>query len=158
MPEHENKTEKDKEKAQEKEWRLAANTQYHEAMKIVVNLATASLVLPTVLIKDFFPKGHLNHWAYTAWILLFLSILFCMLFFYTSAKYVKVVSGGRDSPPWPLGSVYDLFKPKGKRTDEEEQERSKKIFETVRDVVIASSVMCFMVGLVCLGRFAVTLM
>jgi hypothetical protein len=152
MPDNENKTEK------EKGWRLAANTQYQEAMKIVVNLATASLVLPTVLIKNFQPEGHLNNWAYRSWMLFFLSILFCMLFFYASAKYVKVVSGGLDSPPWPLGSFYDRsHKPKDKRTDEEEQERSKSVFEAMRDVVIFLSIVCFMVGLICLGKFFLTL-
>jgi hypothetical protein len=81
-----------------------------------------------------------------------------MLFFYASAKYVKVVSGGREPPPWPLGSLYDHFyKPKSEGTDEGEQERSTKILEKVRDVVIGSSIVCFMVRLICLGRFAVTL-
>jgi hypothetical protein len=152
MPDNENKTEK------EKGWRLAANTQYQEAMKIVVNLATASLVLPTVLIKNFQPEGRLNNWAYRSWMLFFLSILFCMLFFYASAKYVKVVSGGLDKPPWPLGSFYDRsHKPKDNRTDDEEQERSKSVFETMRDVVIFLSILCFMVGLICLGKFFLTL-
>jgi len=81
-----------------------------------------------------------------------------MLFFYASAKYVKVVSGGLDSPPWPLGSFYDRsHKPKDKRTDEEEQERSKSVFEAMRDVVIFLSIVCFMVGLICLGKFFLTL-
>lgn len=142
----------------EKAWRLATNTQYHETMKIVVNLATASLVLPTVMIANINPGGQLNIWAYGAWALLFLSILLCMLFFYASAKYVKVVSGGLETPPWPLGSLYDLFhKPKGKRTDKEEQERSTSVFETMRAVFVSSSIGCFMVGLICLGGFFRTL-
>jgi hypothetical protein len=69
MPENDgpnNETKKDK------KWKLAANAQYQDAMKIVVNLATASLVLPIVLIKDFLPKGavigaHLNKWASWSW-------------------------------------------------------------------------------------------
>jgi hypothetical protein len=142
----------------EKDWRLAANTQYHEAMKIVVNLATASLVLPTVLIEKIYRAHPLDKWAYRSWALLFFSIFLCMLFFYASAKYVKVVSGGSETPTWPLGSVYDCFhKPKGKSTDstnDEEQKRSISVYEAIRDGAIFFSILSFMAGLVCLGLFA----
>jgi len=179
MPENDNVPKNETKKG--KKWKLAANTQYQDAMKIVVNLATASLVLPTVLIKDFLPQGavigaYLNKWAYWSWGLLFVSILLFMLFIYASAKYVKVVSGGTEDPPWPLDSFYDFsnrfrkstvepidkegsMSPEAAATAIKEKEPvySERVFEGTRDFAIVFSIACFMVGLICLGMFFVTL-
>ena len=157
------KNEPKNENKNEKEWKLATNAQYQDAMKIVVNLATASLVLPTLLINYFLPPGapikdHLNSWAGRSWVLLFLSILIFMLFIYASAKYVKVVSGGKEKPAWPLRFFYDCFhKSNVPRTPEEERVYPEDVIETTRDAAIVLSIVCFMVGLVCLGFFFLTL-
>jgi hypothetical protein len=109
-------------------WKLKTNEQYQELMKIVINLATAALVLPVVFIKDFlglkegeYIKPHLNLLAYSAWLLLFFTLFASMLFYYASAKFVKVVSGGKEDPPdiwqgllWirnkpPLRWIWDLL-------------------------------------------------
>jgi hypothetical protein len=62
-------------------WKLKTNEQYQELIKIVINLATAALVLPVVFIKDFlglkegeYIKPHLNLLAYSAWLLLFFTL------------------------------------------------------------------------------------
>lgn len=84
----------------EDEWKLKVNAQYQDAMKIVLNLATACLVLPIFLMQNLTSikpgerKIHLNCWAYASWIFLFASIAFGLLFYYYSTKYVKVVCAG----------------------------------------------------------------
>ena len=183
MPENDNVPKNETKK--DKKWKLAANAQYQDAMKIVVNLATASLVLPIVLIKDFLPQGavigaHLNKWAFRSWWLLFGSILLFMLFIYASAKYVKVVSGGEEKRLRLLGFFYDVFtrffnrfrkstgEPKDKEGSmspeaaatamkEKERDYSERVFEGTRGFAIFFSIACFMVGLICLGMFFATL-
>ena len=99
-------------------------------MKTFMGLVTASLVLPLFLIRNFLNvkegesiSDHLTRSAYFSWGLMLLSLLCCMAFFYASAKYVKVFSGGPET--WCL-----------------------KSFETLRDWSIYGSVGSFLAGLV----------
>lgn len=89
---------------EEKEWRLTTNAQYLDVMKVLMNLTTASLVLPIFFVRNFVaPKNDckplaqsLNYLAYIAWASLILSLVCGMSFYRASAKYVKVVSGGKE--------------------------------------------------------------
>jgi len=117
------------------EWKVAVNANYQELMKTLMNLVTASLVLPFFLVRNFLgiPEGqpiadHLRPSAYWSWGLLFLSLLCGMLFYWASAKFLKVVSGGTES--W-----------------------SEASFETLRDLSASGAVLFFLGGLLTLGWF-----
>src|SRR5438067_1627570 len=78
------------------EWRLKVNATYQEVMKTLMNLVSASLVLPFFFIRNFVAakpgeivaKPLLN-WAYYSWSCFFVSLGCCLAFFWISAKYVK---------------------------------------------------------------------
>jgi hypothetical protein len=121
------------------EWKLKVNAQYQEAIKILANLVTASLVLPILFVKNFIGlkdnqsvAPYLHFQAYGSWILLFLSLVCGMAFFWSSAKYVKVVSGGEES-------------------------FSEATFEGIRDSSILGMVLNFLMGLVFLFWFFLSL-
>jgi hypothetical protein len=124
------------ETSKQPEWKEKTNAIYQDEMKTVLNLATASLVLPIVLVKTFavggVPKDHLNRRAYVSWAFLSLSILACMVFFYASAKFVKVISGGQEG-------------------------YSESQYENVRDGASILSIVFFLVGLFCCFLFLRTL-
>jgi hypothetical protein len=79
--------------------KLEVNKQYQEEIKIVINLVTASLVLPIVFLKNILGlkpediKGSLNPMAYVAWGFLAMSLLACVGFYYFSTKFTKAVYG-----------------------------------------------------------------
>jgi hypothetical protein len=114
------------------EWKEKTNAIYQDGMKTLLNLATASLVLPIVLVKTFAvggaPRDHLNRRAYAAWFFLFLSVFACLVFFYMSAKFLKVISGGKEA--W-----------------------TESRYETLRDSAIILSVASFLIGLFCCFLF-----
>jgi hypothetical protein len=118
----------------ELKWMLAVNSNYQDAMRTLVTLVTASLVLPTFLVRNFVkvPEGKtlsdvLDFSAYVSWVLMFLSLGCCMVFFWASAKYVKFVSGGGDDC-WG-------------------------VCEPLRDWSIRGTVLLFVAGLFTLGLF-----
>jgi hypothetical protein len=75
------------------------NKQYQEAIKIVINLVTASLVLPVVFLKNIVGADPnrigslLSGWAYASWIFLGASLLACVAFYVYSTKYTKALYG-----------------------------------------------------------------
>lgn len=119
------------------EWKLKVNAQYQEAIKLLANLVTASLILPIVFVKNFVGvkdsesiAGHLNARAYWGWGFLFASVVCGGVFYWASAKYVKLVCGGKES--W-----------------------SEDTYEIIRDASIFGMVVSFVVGLaVLLSWFA----
>jgi hypothetical protein len=122
-------------------WEFAVNSTYQDVMKTLMSLVTASLVLPTFLVRNFVraPEGEpisnvLDRSAYWSWALMFLSLVCCMVFFWVSAKYVKVLSGGPENW-WGCDS--------------------SSCFETLRDWFIRGSVLFFGAGLLTLGLFFV---
>ncbi len=119
--------------AKQTEWKEKTNAVYQDVMKIVLSLATASLVLPLVLVKTFaikgVPKDHLDQWAWLSWSFLFLSVVACMVFFYAAAKFLKLMSGGGNE--WLTESQ----------------------FENTRDWACAVSIASFFVGLLFSGVF-----
>jgi hypothetical protein len=124
----------------EDEWKLTVNAQYQEAMKVAINLATASLVLPIVFLKVFvgadkFSSAGPPASAYSSWVLLLVSVLSGMGFYYASAKFVKAVCGGYDE-----------------RSDKEE-----KKYELIRDITAVVVAVCFFAGIVSLLVFFLTL-
>jgi hypothetical protein len=127
------------EPAPDNDWKLKANTQYQEGIKILMNLATASLALPVFFLKDLTGTGkgpriidQLKPSAYASWTFLFLSLLFGLTFYWSSAKFVKVVCGGHED--W-----------------------SEKVFEAVRDTSIGGATACFFAGLISFLLFFRTL-
>lgn len=83
----------------EEDGKLEVNKQYQEAIKIVINLVTASLVLPIVFLKNILGvreadiKSNLDPMAYASWILLGISLLACVGFYFFSTKFTKAVYG-----------------------------------------------------------------
>ena len=82
-------------------WKEKANSEYQKVINACINLATASLVLPAIFLKDFvtLPKGtsvfdQLTISVFVSWIALTLSIIFGVSFYYTSAKWLKQSYGG----------------------------------------------------------------
>jgi hypothetical protein len=117
------------------EWKLKANANYQEVMKTLMTIMTASLVLPVWFIRNFLPAGqneptgkYLYPWAYCSWIFLALALVFGMLFYAASAKFVKVVCGGRET-------------------------RSESFFENARDWSGGAAVVSFLLGLVFFAVF-----
>jgi len=110
----------------ENEWKLKTNAEYQEAMKIVMNLSTASLVLPIFFVKNFTHYqciNNLSSLAIWSWALLVLSIASGLGFHYASAKFVKIIYGGKVF--W-----------------------QEKTVERLRDFFIGSAVFCFMAGVI----------
>jgi len=123
-------------------WEFAVNSTYQDVMKTLLSLVTASLVLPTFLIRSFVrvPEGepiakYLHPSAYWSWALMFLSLVCCMVFFWASAKYAKVARGGTETLWGDCGSA--------------------SCFEALRDWSASGSVLFFFAGLLTLGLFFV---
>jgi len=124
----------------ENAWQLRVNSTYQDLMKTFMGLVTASLVLPLFLIRNFLRvkedepiSNYLQRSAYWSWALMFLSLLCCMTFFWASAKYLKVVSGGTET--WGAVDV------------------SAASFETLRDLSASGSVVSFLAGLLFSGWY-----
>jgi hypothetical protein len=91
------------------QWRIDTNDRYQKAVGTIIGLTTASLVLPTVFLRDILgiPKEeplfeHLNWLVYISWFLFGFSIISGIIFYYASAKWVKQ-SWGEDVK-WLNGS------------------------------------------------------
>jgi len=121
------------------EWKVPVNTQYQDAMKLLMNLVMAALVLPIAFVKAFVElhpgdtvSKYLGPMAYSSWALLCVSLLFGMVFYWASTKFMKVVSGGEES-------------------------LSEQSLERIRDASIAGAVVCFGFGLLFVLFFLGTL-
>jgi hypothetical protein len=81
-------------------WRIETNDRYNKIVTSVISLATGSLVLPALFLREFLgiPKEKaltpfLNYGVYLAWICLGLSILSGLIFSWLSVKWVKLAWG-----------------------------------------------------------------
>lgn len=81
-------------------WRLDTNSRYKDAIKILMDLSTASLVLPILFLRDILqiPKNQplfhaFNYKVYCSWACLALTLLFGFLFYYASAKWAQLAWG-----------------------------------------------------------------
>jgi hypothetical protein len=132
----------------EDEWKLKTNAVYQEVMKSLMSLVTASLILPVLFIRDFLgvPSEHairekLSLSAYMSWASLFASLVCGMLFYYFSAKFLKVVCGGHEKPWWKKS----LWRKRDRSAEE--------FFERGRDFFGKGAVAFFLLGLLLFGRF-----
>ena len=78
-------------------WRLDTNNRYKDAIKIVMDLSTASLVIPVFFLRNLLsiPNDQpliqaLNFRVYCSWACLALAIIFGFLFYCASAKWVRL--------------------------------------------------------------------
>ena len=83
------------------EWKAKANAEYQKVMNTIITLATATLVLPTLFLKDYLGvtpgtplKLSLKPSVYLAWLCLLLAIGAAIGFYFTSAKWLKQAYGG----------------------------------------------------------------
>ena len=82
------------------QWKLDVNDRYGRAVGIVISLASASLFLPILFLKDIALitstqsfADSLTYWAYIGWLLLSLSVVSGILYYFFSAKWVKLAWG-----------------------------------------------------------------
>jgi hypothetical protein len=128
------------------EWQLNTNSAYQTGVGVGINLATASLVLPPFLFKDVMHLSdkqsiygkitespfNITFWyIVVSWACLALAILCGLLFYLTSAKFVKAVYHGPTI--W-----------------------SEDTWENLRDRAVEAMAFLFAVGLFCLFMFLVT--
>jgi drug/metabolite transporter (DMT)-like permease len=131
----------------EDEWKLKTNAVYQEVMKSLMSLVTASLILPVLFIRDFLgvPSGPIREQlrgpAYWSWIFLFASLLSGMVFYWFSAKYLKVVCGGHEDPWWKKSLWRKRDRP------------AEDFFESGRDFLGGAAVVCFIAGLLFFAWF-----
>jgi hypothetical protein len=84
----------------QKKWIIETNDRYSKIVTTVISLATGSLVLPALFLREYLgvEKGKplaplLNSWAYRGWLCLGLSILCGLLYSWLSVKWVKYAWG-----------------------------------------------------------------
>jgi putative addiction module CopG family antidote len=101
------------------------------------------VVLPIVFVRNFVVLKEnqtvaqvLKCQAYLSWIFLFLSLSCGMIFYWASAKFVKLVCGGKE-----VSFFWNKVRHK-------EKFRSEKWFENWRDVSIVGAVSFFILGLI----------
>lgn len=77
-------------------WKIEVNDRYQKVVGAVLALATGSLVLPALFLREILgvPRDralvtYLDRYVYLSWGLLCASILLCIVFYYFSAKWVK---------------------------------------------------------------------
>jgi len=82
------------------QWKIDVNDRYERAVGVVTSLSSASLVLPILFLKDIAKinsvtsfASSLNSWALWGWGLLSLSILSGIIYYFSSAKWVKLAWG-----------------------------------------------------------------
>jgi len=124
-------------------WRLDTNNRYRDAVKVVMDLSTASLIVPIFFLRDILriPKDQalsevLNCKVYGSWISLALAIVLGFVFYYCSAKWVRL-AWGKDA---------GLF---GIKTNE-------RVVETWLEVSFWGTVAAFLVGISLILWFVVT--
>jgi hypothetical protein len=81
-------------------WKLDVNKRYQKAVGTVISLSSAALLSPIVFLRDVVSPGEHNSivslltWsAYSGWILLGVSIVSGVLYYFFSAKWVKMALG-----------------------------------------------------------------
>lgn len=133
----------DKAKYPVEPWKLDTNNRYRDAVKIVIDLSTAALVIPIFFLKDILqiPKGRalvevLNCKIYASWGCLAFAICLGFIFYYASGKWVRLA--------W--GQTAGFF-----RTNMTEQ-----TVEKVLDVSFFGSILFFLLGIGLTVWFVVT--
>jgi hypothetical protein len=124
-------------------WKLDVNDRYQKAVGVVTTLSTAALVLPIFFLKDIAKidgvhsiAGALSAWWVAGWFLLATSVLSGIIYYFCSAKWVKLA--------W--GMKADIFGIKV----------SDQAVETMLDVSYFLMMTGFITGLFCTLAFIVT--
>ena len=88
-------------------WKKDTNDRYLDMVKSVVNLSTASLLLPVFLARNFIDihkdtplVSVFGCSIYTAWLLLVLSIISGLVYQYLSAKWLRIAWGEKAGILW----------------------------------------------------------
>jgi hypothetical protein len=125
------------------------NKQYQEAIKIVINLVTASLVLPIVFLKNIVGTDAATHpdtirtllrpYAYLSWGFLALSLGFCVAFYLYSTKYTK--------------ALFELYGDYKQPTEHQKDQHMKKQMELTRDTMAWGVAITTLFGLFFLAIF-----
>ncbi len=131
-------TEAHREKAKD-QWKIEINDRYQKVISTIIGLATASLVLPVLFLRNILsiPQeepllNYLDGIIVCSWFLLFLSIFSGTVFYYVSAKWIKHAWGQKT---W----------------------LSATKIEKILDVTFWVAIVFFLIGLVLFLCFAVTL-
>lgn len=121
------------------QWKIETNDRYQKVIGTVMGLATASLVLPVLFLRNFLSvpqdKPLLNYLSgsiYWSWILLVLSIFSGTVFYYVSAKWIKHAWGQKT---W----------------------LSATVIENILDVALWLEIVFFMIGISLFLFFAATI-
>jgi len=122
-------------------WKLDVNDRYQKAVATVITLCTAGLVSPIVFLKDAVGPNKpivsvLTCSAYYGWIFLSVSIVSGVLYYYFSAKWVKMA----------LGQPADIFWNK----------TSPKVVEWALDLTYFAMMIGFLGGMACMLGFMAT--
>ena len=71
------------------QWKLDVNDRYGRAVGIVISLASASLFMPIIFLKDIALvtttqsfSASLTYWAYSGWMFLSLSVISGILYYF----------------------------------------------------------------------------
>ena len=122
----------------EEQWKIETNDRYQKVIGTIMGLATGSLVLPVLFLRNFLSvpedKPLLNYLCgsiYWSWALLALSIFSGTVFYYVSAKWVKQAWGQKT---W----------------------LSAKAIENILDVAFWLQIVCFLIGVALFLFFAAT--
>ena len=90
-------------------WRLDSTDRYREVLRVIMGLSTGVLIVPVFFLRDVLNISNeqisqvLNPKIYISWGSLGLSITFGLIYFYASAKYIRLAWGqhaklfGKDS-------------------------------------------------------------
>ncbi|WP_295570511.1 hypothetical protein [uncultured Stenotrophomonas sp.] len=121
------------------EWKHTVNAQYQRVATSIAGLSTAALVLPLVFLREIYRAdnglpltSYLTWPAYLAWSLLLASTFITLTFQYISAKWIKNSAGA----PTTL---------------------SAQVLERILDVSFWSLAITFILGILTLTYFAITL-
>ncbi len=124
-------------------WKLDVNDRYQRAVATVISLSTAALVSPIVFLKNVVAPGEgksivslLDFTAYVGWLLLAVSIVSGILYYYLSAKWVKLA----------LGKTADIF---GISTN-------GRFVERALDLTYLFMMVGFLAGTACMLKFMAT--
>ena len=103
---------------EDQQWKLSANGEYQKAVVVIMNLSTASLVIPLVITtKDFAAVGGLKPdiqpllWTVLAgWVFLGIALVSGFIFHLTSAKFVKAVYKGYGTASQSRETVFEHWR------------------------------------------------
>jgi hypothetical protein len=97
--------------ATDEQWKLEVNDRYQKAVGTVISLSTAAVGAPFVFLKDIHGNQAIRHVltcpAYLGWSLLAISIVSAVVYYFFSAKWVKLALVNDADFFWiPLGKGF----------------------------------------------------